>query len=274
MRIIFKGSKVVVYHATREEYEHALKRGLFVQSEGRIIDKEGREVIIVPAPFRAQAYIEANGPRFIAYGSVNATYSSYASTNWHVIANASTIKYCNGNNCIDAYPLFIFKPLIIPQWLYPLVYTIRRLIGFKALFASNFDYAILMASKDLGIDVKAELIYTAGTCSSLNETDCYGVALPIPSVAFNYNLAKPNTVAVGDVVNVDCTFWNYSTSGKVIDIGMADVYYNTGVATFGDAYLIKFTGRGGIAGCSGSPVYKTTAYGASVSINVKVVKVE
>lgn len=280
MKLIFRGSRVVVYLASEREIRSMVEKGLVAQREGKYIDKNGREVIFVNKPFRSWGFVKTLGPGFEAFGSVNAINGINFSTNWHVIEGWNRIQYCeNESNCVDAYPVFIFKPIILPRIVYEIAYLIRRLFKFRIHFGSSlYDYAILATSKPLGEWVKAQLIYTAGTCDSLNETDCLGVALKIPSIAFDYGLAQPNTITIGDTVGIDCTFHNFTTTANVIDIGEADVWYNSGVATFDIAYLLKFTGKPGIPGCSGSPVYKVDqkedGFSARVAIRAYVVKNE
>lgn len=293
MKLVFKGLKYVVYYASEDEVAKAQKSGLFIQREGQLYTRDNKRVIIVSAPIEAHdsnqscnrsnnpfPYIyakEIDGDYIVsAYGSVNNINSNMIYTNWHVINNASKIKLCN--NGVTLVESRIWKPKIIPLWAYSLITWIQRYIPQVKPAYSFFDYAELIAPFDvqdlLNWSIKPSLVYTAGTCSDVNQQNCVGVALQIP-------LPGAYAPAPSDLpvqYTGYCTYWGYEFNGEVIDYGESTVYYEDGVAVFKNAYLLNFFDKAGIPGCSGSPIIvkynnQSDVIGSRVSVSVSIRKV-
>ncbi len=52
LKKVFEGDRVVVYRASSGEFVgNAIKNGVFTQKDGKLIDKSGKEVIIVKTDF-------------------------------------------------------------------------------------------------------------------------------------------------------------------------------------------------------------------------------
>ncbi len=294
MKLVFKGLKYVVYYASEDEVAKAQKSGLFIQREGQLYTRDNKKVIIVSTPIEAHdsnqpcnrgsnpfPYIYAkvmdNGYVVSAYGSVNLIRGSMIYTNWHVIDNASKIKLCN--NGVTLVESKIWRPRIVPVWAYSLVTWVQKYIPQIKLPYSFFDYAELIAPFDvqdlLNWSIKPNLVYTAGTCSNVNQQNCIGVALPIPLIGA---YAPPPSDLPMPYIGY-CTYWGYEFNGNIIDYGESTVYYEDGVAIFKNAYLLNFFNKAGIPGCSGSPIVvnygnSSDVIGSRVSVSVNVRKVD
>ena len=293
MRVLFKGLNYVVYYATEDEVAKAQKSGLFIQREGQLYTKDGKRVIITSSPIEAHSgdspcnkpnnpfpyiYARVVEDSYIAsaYGSVNNIDGSYVYTNWHVVNGSSKLKLCNMNIGLSEFKLW--KPKIIPYWAYALLTFIQKYIPIKPPY-SFFDYAELIAPftvQDLvNWRIKPNLVYTAGTCSDVNQQNCIGVALPIPVAG----LSSPPPRELPLPYQGYCTYWGYEFNGQIIDYGESTIYYDDGVAVFKNTYLLNFYNKPGIPGCSGSPIVvgqNTTSDGVAsrVSVNVSISKVD
>jgi hypothetical protein len=168
-----------------------------------------------------------------------------------VVDKAVKTKLCNTG--VQLALVHEWRPKIIPYWAYTLIQWAQRYITIKP-FYSFFDYAQLTAGYDIQDITKwsitPNLVYTAGTCKDVNKQNCIGVALPIRLPG--YAPPPPGNLPL-DYIGY-CTYWSYEFSGRVIDYGESNIWYEDGVAVFKNAYLLNFFDKPGIPGCSGSPV--------------------
>jgi hypothetical protein len=263
MRILFKGRDYVVILADDRELTKAQRSGIIIQREGQLYTRDGRKVIITSTPIEPHSScnrlsnpmpyisdkVKDNDFFLTAYGSVNMIKSNLVYTNWHVVDKVGEIKLCNLGISLALQK--VWKPNVIPYWAYALVTWLQKYIPIKPRY-SFFDYAELHAPYSVDDIVNwritPNLVYTAGTCSDVNQQNCIGVALPIPIPGIQQPINIPT-----DYIGY-CTYWGYGFTGKVMDVGEATVYYEDGVAVFMYAYLLNFYDKPGIPGCSGSPI--------------------
>jgi len=235
LKKIFEGDKYVVYKAQGDEFvTNAIQRGLFTQKDGKLIDRNGKEVIITKSDF-------FHCPRLVGEcgGSVFGVYGSSVWTNWHVavctdILDMGTRKY------VVNWDLKL-KPRIMPLWL------IELLSKFGIDVSSKYDFARgLFAGNEYYVPYeKQSLILTAGNCNSPDDLNCLNIALEVPNL---------EPIPVGRTVEVHCNYWGYVALEEVIDVGSALVNYGSGYAVLKPAYLLRPIGRSAIPGCSGSAV--------------------
>ena len=235
LKKIFEGDRFVVYRASSDEFvSNAIKNGVFTQKDGKLIDKSGKEVIIVKTDFFHYPRLTGN-----CGGSVFGIYGSSVWTNWHVAVCADVLDMGANHYIVDWKAML--KPRIMPLWLIELL----SFFGFDV--SSKYDFAMgLYAGSDYYIPYSGHaLVLTAGNCRSQDDLDCLNIALEVPNL---------EPVPVGSTVEVVCNYWGYVAIEEVIDKGSALVNYGSGYAVLSPAYLLKPISKSAIPGCSGSAV--------------------
>jgi len=235
LKKIFEGEKIVVYKTQSDEFvSNAIKNGVFTQKDGKLIDKNGKEVIIVKTDFFHYPRLMGN-----CGGSVFGIYGSSVWTNWHVARCADVLDMGARHYVVD-WRAFL-KPKVMPLWL------IELLSFFGIEITSRYDFAMgLYAGSDYYIPYSNQaLVLTAGNCRSLDDLDCLNIALEVPNL---------EPVPVGVTVEVVCNYWGYVAIEEVIDRGSALVNYGGNYAILNPAYLLKPISKSAIPGCSGSAV--------------------
>jgi len=235
LRKIFEGDRFVVYRASSDEFvSNAIKSGFFTQKDGKLIDKNGKEVIIVRTDF-------FHCPRLTGEcgGSVFAIYGSSVWTNWHVARCADVLDMGSKKYVVDWKA--VLRPRVMPLWI------IELLSFFGIDVSSRYDLAMgLIAGSEYYIPYgRQALVLTAGNCQSQDDLDCLNIALEVPNL---------EPIPVGTTVEVVCNYWGYVAIEEVIDKGSALVNYGGGYAVLSPAYLLRPVSKSAIPGCSGSAV--------------------
>jgi len=240
-KVLFKGKNTEVWYTDKSIAELAASAGVEVRADG--LYKGGKRVYIVRRPFYA-FFPELVGQG--GGGSVCRVADGVVTTNWHVANVASTLQVSGA----ESYPVTWTK-LYKPDTMNPVEYLIRRLLNYlfgMPIPTSKYDYAVGAVDTQYRYDTKPTLIFFAGNCLTRDEKGCIGLALPIP------DMQDPGDAVIGRKYKLNCTYWDFETSGTILDRGEASVYYPGGVAYFDDAYALSFDGDSAIPGCSGSAV--------------------
>jgi len=235
LKKIFEGDKVVVYKAQSDEFvSNAIKNGVFTQRDGKLIDKSGKEVIVVKTDFFHYPRLTGD-----CGGSVFGIYGSSVWSNWHVADCADILDMGTKQYVVDWKAML--KPRTMPLWL------IELLSLFGVDVSSRYDFAMgLISGSEYYIPYnKNALVLTAGNCGSQDDLDCLNIALEVPNL---------EPVPVGVTVEVTCNYWGYVAIEEVIDRGSALVNYGSSYAVLSPAYLLKPVSKSAIPGCSGSAV--------------------
>ena len=187
LKKIFEGDRVVVYRASNDEFvSNAIKNGVFTQRDGKLIDKSGKEVIVVKSDF-------FHYPRLVGNcgGSVFGIYGSSVWSNWHVADCADVLDMGTKQYVVDWKAML--KPRVMPLW----VIELLSFFGFDV--SSKYDFAMgIYAGSDYYIPYSSNaLILTAGNCGSQDNLDCLNIALEVPNL---------EPVPVGVTVEVTCNY--------------------------------------------------------------------
>ena len=242
-RVIFRGKRIEVWMVEAKVEDVVRAEGLEVRADGYY--KDGKKIVITSRPFRPA------WPRLVGNlsgGSVCWVRDGHVATNYHVAAYTNTLEVTSS----ESYPV-AWREMYKPTTYNPLEFIIRyyllRWIGLGPRY-SRYDYAV----GDVGTTwttpwPDATIIFFAGNCTSRDEKNCIGLALPRPDAP------DPGESIIDRRYKMYCTYWDFGTGGTILDRGEASVVYPGGIALFDDAYALSFDGDNGIPGCSGSPIW-------------------
>lgn len=245
-RKIFEGQNYVVYRVDSDfEIQTAVKKGKFYyDAQGVLRDKKGKRVVIVTSDFFPYQHLTGN-----CEGSIYISYHGWVSTAGHVAECANIFVNPDSTKSIVNWER-IYMPLRLPAWLWDIIDE------FGLPIYSKWDFAYGNAQGNV-VDVNYAVstphaIYIAGTCESIQQKNCYGVAVTTPM--YDNDLYR----MVGKTVTLKCTLWGYDATAYAMDVG--DVFVNYGGGKYAHikpALLLYFIDKPGIPGCSGSMVYVT-----------------
>lgn len=258
MHVLFEGKHFKIIDANSREVTELVSQGIVKQENGVLVDRDGRVIIISqrritaqsrenPFPFLLGKDEKSNYKVYIQ-GSV-ARADNLVYTNYHVMRKARTL--INDGHDTKVLMIKAYAPILMSRFAFSILNAFNKVFHINVIPTSRYDFAIGIPKRQISnYNPSGDLIYFAGTCSNVIEDGCFGFALPMPT---HDKYPNPDSL-IGSSFIMNCTAHGLITQGEIIDYGKVVVNYGSRLAVFNDAFMLKFIGRNGIPGCSGSAV--------------------